>query len=75
MNWENSIWNYHKLGLIIAFFVFFLVCPPIWNFINRYNYSPWWAAVTVAILTWGFTFLIIHGYTNKKDNHEIIIDS
>jgi len=75
MNWENSIWNYHKLGLIIAFFVFFLVSPPIWTFINKYNYSPWWAAITVGILTWGFTFLVIHGYTNKKDNHEIIIDS
>jgi O-antigen/teichoic acid export membrane protein len=75
MKWENSLWNYHKLGLIIAFFVFFLVSPPIYKFILRYNYSAWWAAFTIGILTWGFVFLILHGYTSRKDNNEVIVDS
>ncbi len=72
MYWQNSLWNYHKLGLFIAFFVFFLVSPPIYKFINRYNYSPWWAAFTIALLTWGFSFLMLHAFSTKRDNHEVI---
>lgn len=72
MFWQNSLWNYHKLGLIIAFIVFFLVSPPILKFIYRYNYSGWWAAFTIGILTWGFAFLILHGFSSKRDNNEVI---
>ena len=72
MYWQNSLWNYHKLGLFISFFVFFLVSPPIYKFINRYNYSAWWAAFTIAILVWGFSFLMLHAFSTKRDNHEVI---
>lgn len=75
MHWENSIWNYHKLGLIVAFFVFFLVSPPIYKFILKYNYNSWMTAITIGILTWGFVFLILHGYTSKRDNNSVIEDS
>ena len=72
MKWENSLWNYHKLGILMAIFVFLLVSPPIYKFILKYNYSQWWAAITIAILVWGFTFLILHGYTSKRANNEVI---
>jgi hypothetical protein len=75
MKWENSLWNYHKLGLIVAFFVFLLVSPPIYNFISKYNYNNWMVSITIGILTWGFVFLILHGYTNKPDDNEVIIDT
>jgi hypothetical protein len=75
MFWENSIWNYHKLGLLVAFFVFFLVSPPIYRFISRYNYNSWMVAITIGILTWGFVFLILHGYTSKRDNNSIVEDT
>ena len=72
MNWQNSLWNYHKLGLFVAFLVFFLVSPPVYKFINRYNYSAWWTAFTIGILTWGIVFLMLHAYAGKRDNHEVI---
>lgn len=75
MKWENSLWNFHKLGLIVAFFVFLLVSPPIYNFISRYNYNNWMVSITIGILTWGFVFLILHGYASKPDDNEVIIDT
>jgi len=75
MKWENSLWNYHKFALLVAFLVLFLVSPPILKFIYKYNYSGWWAAFTIAVLVWGFTFLMLHGYTSKRDNNEVIIDT
>lgn len=75
MFWENSVWNYHKLGLLVAFFVFFLVSPPVYKFILKYNYNSWMAAITIGILTWGFVFLILHGYTSKRDNNSIVEDT
>jgi hypothetical protein len=73
MYWENEIWNYHRIGIFVAVFVFILVSPPVLKLIDKYTYNGYWIAFVIALLVWSFTFLFLHIYTAKGAN-DIIDD-
>ena len=66
MQWEVSIWNYHKLALLTSLWVFILLSTPVYNFLRRNVCSQMWLAFVVALLVWSFVFIILHIYSNKN---------
>jgi hypothetical protein len=59
MQWEVSIWNYHKLALLTSLWVFILLSTPVYNFLRRNVCSQMWLAFVVALLVWSFVFIIL----------------
>jgi hypothetical protein len=66
MEWEVSIWNYHKLALIVSLWVFILVSPPVYKFISSNMRTPIWTAIVIALLVWSFVFIILHTFSGKS---------
>jgi hypothetical protein len=67
MQWENSIWNYHKLALLTSIWVFILLSPPVFAFIRKSVTSQIWFALTVGMLVWIFVFIILHTYSSNNN--------
>jgi uncharacterized membrane-anchored protein YhcB (DUF1043 family) len=72
MDWQHSIWNYHKLALVVSLLIFILLSPPIFNFFKRSTTSMFWVAFVIALIVWSFVFLILHIYTDKYKKHQIV---
>jgi uncharacterized membrane protein YhaH (DUF805 family) len=66
MTWDMSIWNYHKLALLSALFVFILLSPPVITFFQRSVKSQYWFAFVIALLIWSFIFIMLHVYSSKN---------
>lgn len=68
MKWEVSLWNYHKIGLIVALFVFILLCPPILPYVQRNTRSWFFTALFYALVVWSFLFIMLHVYSSKNQH-------
>jgi hypothetical protein len=66
MEWEVSIWNYHKLALIVSLWVFILVSPPVYKFLLVNSSSQIWVSIVIALLVWSFVFIILHTFSGKS---------
>ncbi len=66
MEWEVSIWNYHKLALIVSLWVFILVSPPVYKFLASNVRNQIWTAIVIALLVWSFVFIILHTFSGKS---------
>lgn len=66
MEWDTSIWNYHKLALIVGLWVFILVSPPVYRFLYSNVNSGMWLAFVIALLVWIFVFIILHTFSGKS---------
>ena len=66
MTWDMSLWNYHKLALLSALFVFILLCTPIFNYLQRNTRSQYWVALIIALLVWSYIFIMLHVYSSKN---------
>ena len=66
MEWEVSIWNYHKLALIVSLWVFILVSPPVYKFLASNVRSQIWTSIVIALLVWSFVFIILHTFSGKN---------
>ncbi len=66
MQWQVSIWNYHKLALLTSLWVFILLTPPIYGFISKSVKNQMWVAFVMALLVWSFVFIILHTYSGKN---------
>jgi hypothetical protein len=70
MRWESITWNYHKLGLVIALFVFILLIPPVYTFLQKSTVNGYWSAFVVALLVWSFVFIMLHIYTGRRNQQD-----
>jgi hypothetical protein len=66
MYWDMSLWNYHKLSLMTAIFIFILLYPPVLSYIQRGTNSAIWTAIVIALLMWSFIFIMLHFYSSKN---------
>ena len=66
MTWDMSLWNYHKLALLTSLFIFILLSPPIFTYIQRGTNSQFWVAFVIALLMWSFVFIMLHVYSSKN---------
>ncbi len=66
MTWDMSLWNYHKLALITSIFVFILLSPPVFMYIQRATMSQYWVAFFIALIIWSFIFIMLHAYSSKN---------
>jgi hypothetical protein len=66
MTWDMSLWNYHKLSLITGLFIFILLSPPIFNFIQRGTMNQYWTAFFIFLVMWSFMFIMLHVYSSKN---------
>jgi len=66
MQWQTSIWNYHKLALIVSLWVFILVSPPVYRFLQSNVTNGLWLAFVIAMLVWIFVFIILHTFSGKS---------
>jgi hypothetical protein len=66
MQWQTSIWNYHKLALIVSLWVFILVSPPVYRFLQSNVVNGIWLAFVIALLVWIFVFIILHTFSGKS---------
>lgn len=67
MEWQVSLWNYHKLAIIVSLWVFILVSPPVYKFLYSNVTSQIWLAVVIALLVWSFVFIILHTFAGKNN--------
>jgi len=69
MDWEHSIWNYHKIALIIGLLIFILLTPPFMKFFVSHTKNGYWVAFVIALIIWSFVFIIlkIYGSVNKRN--------
>ena len=75
MKWQASLWNYHKIGLIVSLFTFIILIPPISTFIRVNTMNVYWFAFVIALLVWSFIFIILHildGKRIQQDNDAMI---
>jgi len=68
MQWQYSLYNYHKLALIVSILVFILLSPPIFKFFQRNTSSMFFVALIIALIVWSFTFIILHILTYKYNS-------
>jgi hypothetical protein len=66
MTWDMSLWNYHKLALLSAIFIFILISPPIYPFLKNHTTSQYWVAFIIALIVWSFIFMMLHVYSSKN---------
>lgn len=66
MTWDMSLWNYHKMALITSLFVFILLSPPIFTYIQRSTASQYWVALFISLIIWSFIFIMLHTYSSKN---------
>ncbi len=71
MEWQHSIWNYHKIALIISLFVFIMLSPPIFTFFRKSTNSMFWVALVIALITWSFIFIVLHIYMDKYKTNQV----
>lgn len=68
MKWEVSFWNYHKIGLLLAIFIFILLSPPIFPYVQRNTASWFWMALFFSFVVWSFIFILLHTYSGRNKN-------
>ena len=66
MQWTYSIYNFHKLALLVSLLVFILIYTPVFTFFQRNTNSRFFVALVIALIVWSFTFLILHELSNKN---------
>lgn len=75
MQWEVSLWNYHKLAILVSIWVFILLTPTVYNFLRRNTRNQFWLAFVIALLVWSFVFIILHvysgTYSHTNGDHEL----
>jgi len=70
MSWDMSLWNYHKLSLITGLFVFILLSPPVFFYIQNNTRSQLWTAFVIALIIWSFIFIMLHVYSTKNKHNQ-----
>lgn len=66
MQWTYSIYNFHKLALLVSLLVFILIYTPVFTFFQRNTSSRFFVALIIALIVWSFTFIILHSFSIKN---------